>query len=200
MTTQKPALIIFIRNPERGKVKTRIAQSVGEEKAYQVYLSLLSHIRLLAEKVEGVECYLYYSHFIDEMDEWDSRVFNKRVQSSGDIGTKMDRAFGEVLNDHPAAVIVGSDIASLTTAIIQDAFLALHTKDYVLGPALDGGYYLLGMKTPSPHLFENMIWSTDEVFQMTSDRITQMGASLGIVDKLSDIDYWEDWEKYGWEI
>lgn len=196
----KPALIIFIRNPELGKVKTRIAKSVGDQKAYQVYLALLEHIRTVTQEVEGVERYLFYSHFIDTEDQWDERYFHKRIQCSGDIGDKMNDAFNQVLRKHSAAIIVGSDIASLRSNIIENAVAILHEKDYVLGPALDGGYYLLGMKKPSPFLFEQMIWSTDHVFEETTKRINKAAGSFELVDTLSDIDHWEDWQKYGWEL
>ncbi len=198
--TNKPALIIFIRNPEKGKVKTRIAKAVGDEKAFQIYLSLLEHIRSVSAKVEGVERYLFYSHFIDEQDEWDNDLYHKRLQEDGDIGKKMDTAFRRVLRHHSAAIVVGSDIASITTGIIRRAFQVLEEKDYVLGPALDGGYYLLGMKKNSPELFEKMPWSTSKVFAITQSRILQSNASLGLVDTLSDIDHWEDWKEYGWEL
>lgn len=198
--TSKPALIIFIRNPELGKVKTRIAKTVGDEKAFQVYLALLKHIRNITQDVKGVERYLFYTHFIDHADEWDEKYYHKRIQCDGDIGTKMNDAFERVLDKHQSAIIVGSDIASLTTAIIEKSIHVLKKNDYVLGPALDGGYYLLGMKKPSAFLFNDMIWSTNQVFNDTTRRIKKANASFGLVDTLSDIDHWEDWQKYGWEI
>ncbi len=198
--TSKPALIIFIRNPELGKVKTRIAKSVGDEKAYQVYLALLEHTRSVTQKVKGVERYLFYTHFIDQEDEWKDKDFHKCIQSSGDIGSKMSSAFEQVLKKHESAIIVGSDIASLTTGIIEKAVVVLKEKDYVIGPALDGGYYLLGMKRASSFLFRDMPWSTGQVCRETIDRIENTGTSIGLVDTLSDIDHWHDWQKYGWAL
>jgi rSAM/selenodomain-associated transferase 1 len=196
---EEEGLIIFIRNPEKGKVKTRLAAEVGEERALAIYQALLGHVRLVS-KAFSCRRLLYYSHFVDREDEWSSRFFSKRQQRGKDLGDRMNQAFIETLKEAERAVIIGSDCPLLSTVHLQEAFSRLSEKDYVVGPAEDGGYYLLGMKEPSSFLFENMKWSTPDVCRQTLDRIRQKGKSVHILPTLSDVDYASDWEKYGWDI
>ena len=193
------ALIIFIKNPELGKVKTRLAQSVGEAKALEIYRALLRHTRRVATRIEAGR-YLYYSRFIDESDDWPPELFHKKLQSGGDLGARMAGAFDQILESHEKAVIIGSDCAGLSPEIIRQAFDLLEEKDLVLGPASDGGYYLLGMKDFHPFLFDEMQWSTSTVMADTLRRAADRNLSHALLPELSDIDYREDWEKYGWEL
>lgn len=197
--TQKRALIIFIRNPELGKVKTRLAQSVGDQKALAIYMALLEHTRQIAEQV-GTDRLVFYSHFIDTNDQWSSEHFQKFLQVEGDLGSKIKAGFEQAFEQHEKVLIIGSDCASLSAPIIEEAFTALDQHAFVLGPALDGGYYLLGMKQYQPSLFEDMPWSTDQVAALSIEKMKQLGGSCHLLPPLSDIDYAEDWEKYGWEI
>ena len=199
MTKVKRALIIFVRNPEKGKVKTRLAKGVGEDKALAIYKALLTKTRTVAEGVDALRL-LFYSVQIRTDDSWPNDAFEKRQQEGEDLGARMAHAFDTALQEAESAIIVGSDIAQISTPIIENAFNLLEQKDYVLGPSIDGGYYLLGMKQPSPFLFQNMEWSTDQVSRTTQDRILERNCSLGFAPTLSDIDYAEDWEKYGWEV
>ncbi|MBV6656123.1 MAG: TIGR04282 family arsenosugar biosynthesis glycosyltransferase [Mameliella sp.] len=199
MTKVKRALIIFVRNPEKGKVKTRLAKGVGEDKALAIYKALLTKTRTVAEGVDALRL-LFYRVQIRTDDSWPNDAFEKRQQEGEDLGARMAHAFDIALQEAESAIIVGSDIAQISTPIIENAFNLLEEKDYVLGPSIDGGYYLLGMKQPSPFLFQNMEWSTDQVSRTTQDRILERNCSLGFAPTLSDIDYAEDWEKYGWEV
>lgn len=198
-TIRSRALIIFIRNPELGKVKTRLAKKLGDEKALQIYKALLQHTRQQVLDVDAGRL-LFYSEQIAQNDDWPTGQFEKHLQHDGDLGARMHYAFESALQTHRHAIIVGSDIAQLEASIINRAFDILQRKDYVIGPAIDGGYYLLGMKKSSPELFLDMEWSTPEVFQHTVERIEKYGGSWEAVDTLSDIDYAEDWERYGWEM
>ena len=195
----KRALIIFIRNPELGKVKTRLAQSLGDEKALAIYKSLLEHTRQIAEFVE-TDRLVFYSHFIDPADEWASVHFQKFLQSEGDLGSKIKQSFEKAFEQHQKVLIIGSDCASLTATLIEEAFEALDSHEFVLGPAIDGGYYLLGMRQFSPTLLDGIPWSTDRVATLTLEKMKELGGSCHLLVPLSDIDYAEDWEKYGWEI
>lgn len=195
----KEALIIFIRNPELGKVKTRLAQRLGDEKTLQIYEALLGHTRKIALRL-NVSRWLFYSHFIDSKDNWSNEAFTKRLQIEGDLGQKIRSGFEQAFQEHDKVLIIGSDCASLTAQIVQDGFDALDRDDFVLGPALDGGYYLLGMRQYTASLFEDIPWSTEEVAKLTLAKIEAMGASCHLLPALSDIDYAEDWEKYGWEL
>ncbi|MEQ8706513.1 MAG: TIGR04282 family arsenosugar biosynthesis glycosyltransferase [Phaeodactylibacter sp.] len=193
------ALIIFVRNPEKGKVKTRLAKTLGEDKALAIYEALLAKTRTVAEGVDALRL-LFYSVRVREDDRWPGSKFKKLQQQGADLGERMEQAFEVALQQAESAIIVGSDIAQIDTTIIEEAFETLRHHDYVLGPAVDGGYYLLGMKKTSPYLFRDMTWSTGEVGQITQDRIHAQGGSLGFAPALSDIDYAEDWEKFGWEV
>lgn len=193
------ALITFVKNPQKGKVKTRLAKTMGEDQALRIYRALLEHTRQICESTEAKR-YLYYSHFIDRKDKWSDEYFHKALQPEGDLGQRMTTAFREVLEQQDKVIIIGSDCASLRQEIIEQAFKLLETHDFVLGPALDGGYYLLGMKKLLPDIFENMPWSTEEVADITRQRIRSNGYSLAEVDTLSDIDYEADWAQYGWQL
>lgn len=193
------ALIIFIKNPEKGKVKTRLAATVGDDQALRIYLELLRHTRHTASQTKASR-FLYYSQHINEQDDWPNTGFHKRLQSGENLGRKMANAFREVLQHHSKAVIIGSDCASLNTAIVEEAFQLLDQYDFVMGPAMDGGYYLLGMRQFQAEVFEDIAWSTDQVGSDTLLKIDQLGKSYSLLPLLSDIDYEEDWEKYGWDI
>lgn len=183
-------LIIFIKNPEKGKVKTRLAASIGEDKALEAYRMMLRHTRETALAVDA-QRHLYYTAFVDRNDEWAPADFNKQLQSDGDLGQKMENAFAEVLPQGPA-VIIGSDCLDLAPAHLETAFQALETHDFVIGPAMDGGYYLLGMRSLTPALFRDKSWSTETVFPDTVADIHRMEKSLYLLPELSDVDYESD--------
>ncbi len=187
----KEVLLIFIKNPELGKAKTRIAKEVGDEKALSIYLELLEHTRNISRKLNA-DKWVCYSSFIDQEDEW-RPPFQKHLQGSGDLGQKMLQAFKEALSLYNKALIIGSDCADISTTIIEQAFEALNEVDVVIGPAEDGGYYLLGMKQLIPNLFEHKHWSTESVFADTMKDIERLALSHHLLPILSDIDYYEDY-------
>lgn len=193
------ALIIFIKNPAKGKVKTRLAATVGDDKALEIYLELLKHTRQIATQTKASR-FLYYSNKIVQQDEWSDQIFHKKLQTGEDLGLKMANAFREVLQDHSKAVIIGSDCASLDAGIVQKAFDLLDRHDFVMGPAVDGGYYLLGMRRFQPEVFQGIAWSTEDVGSATLLKIDELGKSYSLLPLLSDIDFEADWEKFGWEI
>jgi len=196
----QPAIITFIKNPELGKAKTRLAATVGDERALEIYKELLRHTRETVQQLSGVEAFLFYSKFIDESDDWSPDFFTKKLQPEGDLGTKMIAAFAEIFKTNQPVIIVGSDCASLTSEILENAVEILKEKDFVIGPAIDGGYYLLGMNSFQPSLFENIEWSTEQVFPQTVAKIEALKMNYGLLPALSDIDFEEDWKKWGWEF
>ncbi|NJL76489.1 MAG: glycosyltransferase [Saprospiraceae bacterium] len=193
------ALIIFIKNPILGKVKTRIAATVGDEMALKVYLALSNYTQTIALTITAARL-LYYDAFIPELDVWSATDFIKRLQQGDELGSKMHNAFVDALTHHRKAVIIGSDCATLETIHIQKAFEELEQHDVVIGPSTDGGYYLLGIKQVAGFLFENMVWSTETVLEETLKRVSQAGKSYYLLPELTDIDYWEDWERFGWKL
>jgi len=195
----KQALLTFIKNPEKGKVKTRLAKTVGEDKALAIYKSLLDHTRKIALTTVATR-FLFYSQHISTIDNWLTKDFIKLVQANGGLGFKMQEAFRHAFQTHQKVVIIGSDCASLTPSIVEEAFQQLDQHDFVIGPALDGGYYLLGMNAFYPAVFKGIIWSTETVLEETQKRILSLQKTSYLLPALSDIDYEEDWEKYGWEV
>ena len=193
------AIIIFIKNIEKGKVKTRLAATVGDDQALKIYEALLKHTQKVVRAVDA-ERFLFYSSFVEKEDEWSADFFNKKVQSQGDLGSRMSDAFQHVLEKNGKAIIVGSDCASLTPEIIKAALDKLDEYPFVIGPTFDGGYYLLGMNSFEPSVFENIEWSTEIVFPKTLLRMADLGKRCYFMPQLSDIDYEEDWEKYGWDL
>jgi hypothetical protein len=188
--TSKKALIIFTRNPELGKCKTRLAQAIGDEAALKIYKHLLQHTAKITEKVIADKV-VFYSEHIYKNDFWDDNIFIKKLQQGTDLGVKMKNAFTDLFQSgYEKIIIVGSDILDLTSAHISEAFLKLDTHDVVLGPALDGGYYLLGMKQLHPCIFENKAWGTDTVLENTLTDIQQLNVFL--LEELNDIDTFED--------
>ncbi len=195
MMQDKRALLLFVRNPEKGKVKTRLAQDLGEDKALEIYLELLEITRKAAIAAQA-DRLLFYTNFIPKNDAWSEDLFQKRLQADGDLGARMEAAFEEALYSRNKAVIIGSDCPELTAEIIEEAFVLLETNDAVLGPANDGGYYLLGLKKVIPEVFRDMIWSTESVLSETLARLDAAGKNYALLPELSDVDHAVDWERY----
>jgi len=185
-------LIIFIKNPELGKAKTRIAKTTGDEKALSIYKELLQHTR---ETVQKVDCQrqLFYSAFIDNDDPWSNTDFNKQLQINGGLGEKMQAAFQLVHREGDRTLVIGSDCGELTPQIIDQAFEALRTHDVVLGPTFDGGYYMLGMRDLQLDLFQDIDWSTEKVYSQTIQNIKAANATYFELPRLHDIDFEEDY-------
>lgn len=192
-------LLIFIKNPQLGKVKTRIAATAGTTRALDIYLQLLNHTREVSLGVEAHR-HLFYSDFVEKQDNWSSTDFQKFVQQGTDLGERMKNAFEQAFAmGAKKVVIIGSDCALLTSALVDVAFQQLEEVSFVIGPALDGGYYLLGMNTFMPEVFDRIEWSTEQVFLQTQERIQTLQKSYHLLPALPDIDYESDWEQYGFD-
>lgn len=190
----KNALIIFTRNPELGKCKTRLAKSVGDEAALNIYKYLLQHTANVSKKVDA-ERFVFYSEAIQHHDIWDNNHFNKKLQKGNDLGERMQNAFKDLLNlGYKNVLIIGSDLLDLNETIIESAFKKLDTNNVVIGPAEDGGYYLLGMKTLHKSIFTNKKWGTETVLEETKNDLKDQ--NLYVLQILNDIDYVEDLKPY----
>ena len=189
----KEAIIIFVRNPELGKVKTRVAATVGDEAALQIYKQLLLHTMEVADK-KYADKFVFYHEQIEPDDIWNKKGFHKKLQSGSNLGEKMKNAFTFVFSEgYNKVIIIGSDCLQLNTDIVHEAFAALDQKDTVIGPAKDGGYYLLGMKENHGFLFDNKTWSTESVFDESMKDMQQHHLSTGLLPLLSDVDTEADW-------
>jgi len=188
MSKHKRLLIVFYRNPELGKVKSRLAATVGEERALALYLFMADHARKISVTVP-VDRVVYYSEYIDSEDHWLNSDFQKRLQHGADLGEKMRYAFEESFNSgYESVCIIGTDCLELTANILVDAFESLMHHDSVIGPAADGGYYLLGMNRFIPEVFENKRWSTSSVCNDTFDDLKRLHYSYHLLPTLHDID------------
>lgn len=192
----KKALLLFTKNPELGKCKTRLAKTIGDVKALEIYIKLLEHTREIVIPVD-VDKFVFYSETIEREDDWDNAVFQKRVQNGDDLGQKMQNAFRELFQlNYDSVCIIGSDCYELNSETINQSFIALESKDVVIGPTYDGGYYLLGMKKLHAALFENKNWSTETVYSDTITDFEQLGLSYSNLVKLTDIDEEKDLPKH----
>lgn len=182
-----------------GRVKTRLARTIGDQNALQIYLELQ---RITQKNVEilggGIFRQLFYTDFINFDDNFDNALYEKYVQRGDDLGERMYNAFQQIFENDPdgTALIIGSDCPDLTTEIVETAFQNLKTHDFTLGRAEDGGYYLLGMTSAAfltaKNLFFDMIWSVDSVADQTLTRIYEAQKTVALLPTLSDVDEEKD--------
>jgi len=186
----KNLLLIFTRNPELGKCKTRLAVNVGDQIALDIYKFLLNHTVSITKNLSATKT-VYYSENVWENDIWDSTIFLKKLQNGSDLGYRMQQAFQEGFEDgFEKIIIIGSDLFDLSENDIENAFSALNDAEFVLGPAEDGGYYLLGMKYLEPNVFKNKAWGTNTVLQ---DTLTDLkNKKTTFLERRNDIDIYDD--------
>jgi hypothetical protein len=184
-------LLIFVKNLMAGHVKTRLADTLGNDAAINIYKQLVinTHDAIYSSPVEKI---VFYSNFIED-DIWEKDLFQKKIQKGNDLGERMKNAFKSLFSvGHKKIVIIGTDCPGINKNILEKAFLNLNSFDVVIGPATDGGYYLLGMKEAHPFLFKNIEWSTDVVLQQTIHLCNQNQLSYFLLPELCDIDEEKD--------
>lgn len=185
-------IIIFTRNPELGKVKTRLATTVGDEAALNIYKFLLAHTEKTIREINCDKA-VYYSEMVRYEDIWDNANYQKFVQQGNDLGIRMQNAFQSAFNNnYKKVLIIGSDLPDLSAELITNAINKLDDYDVVIGPANDGGYYLLGLKSLPFNIFENKIWGSSSVLNKTLDNLEN--ESVFLLEELNDIDTFEDME------
>jgi len=185
---EKPLLLVFVKNPVLGRVKTRLARTIGDAKALWVYEKLLERTRLAAVGLD-VRKWVCYSDFVPAADPWLEGGFWAHQQAGADLGDRMFNAFHRGFTEgHCPVVIIGSDCPDLTTDLLAEAFRQLQTNPFVIGPAADGGYYLLGMTNPRESLFRQKTWSTAAVLPETLADLHQSGTPYHLLPVLSDVD------------
>ncbi len=188
-------LIILSKNPEAGMVKTRLAKSIGDEKALEIYEILRQHTALVAEKVDANRV-VFYSRFIPSSDLFFNDNFSSRLQDGNDLGERMLHAIKSGFESgFHHVVLIGTDCYELNPTILEDAFSLLERADAVIGPAKDGGFYLIGMKRVIPELFLDRQWSTPDVLRDTLAILKQLDTTCELLVELSDIDTFDDLKK-----
>lgn len=190
----KNALIVFVKNPESGKVKTRLALGSSNKQALEIYLQLLNHTLNESKQLSNCEKYVFYSDKIESNDEWAKNGFIQVLQKGNDLGERMKNAFQHLFSKgHQNCIIIGSDCPQINTEILDIAFNKMKDHDAVIGPANDGGYYLLGIKNLFEQVFENKAWSSTSVFLETMKDFKDLSLNTYILPELIDIDTIEDY-------
>ncbi|MDE0536242.1 TIGR04282 family arsenosugar biosynthesis glycosyltransferase [Tenacibaculum sp. L6] len=186
----KNLLLIFTRNPELGKVKTRLAKTIGDEAALDIYKFLLEHTKQVTQNLSCNKA-VYYSVKVRENDIWDTSVYQKHLQDGNDLGIRMHNAFQQAFSTgYKKVVIIGSDLPELTSEHINVAYEKLNSNDVVMGPAEDGGYYLLGMKKLHANIFQHKDWGTSTVRKDTLNDL--QNESVFLLETLNDVDVFDD--------
>jgi uncharacterized protein len=190
------SLIIFVKYPERGKVKSRLSAALDEETICELYKCFVEDL-LQTVRECGFQPIVAFcpADAKDSIMTWLGKECSYVSQSGKDLGERMKNAFlGVFAQGYSQAVLIGSDIPDLSGEVIKDALAALRTHDAVIGPALDGGYYLIGFARDAfvPRLFDDVPWSTDEVFARTMDIFKEEGHEVCLMPSGRDIDRPED--------
>ena len=200
--TDIQALAIFCKTPERGFVKTRLAASVGNQKALEIYLDLLRitdqetkpfsssrHLFLVSALEDSIE---QMQSTLQQQDLFIDPKINFAIQQGEDLGQRMFAAFKNLFKNHRSVVLIGCDLPDLTSALISKAFDALQSNDLVIGPSFDGGYYLIGLKKEIPDLFKEISWSSEKVLKQTLETAERLSLKVQLLEKLRDIDTVDD--------
>ncbi|WP_425076814.1 TIGR04282 family arsenosugar biosynthesis glycosyltransferase [Psychroserpens sp. S379A] len=185
----KDLVIVFVKNIKLGKVKTRLAKTIGNQAAFEVYKELVT-ITELATKALDVPLHIYFSDKVIDT-KWETAY--KTVQKGSDLGERMKNAFTNGFKKgFERIVLIGSDLPDINATHIQNGLNALNHSEVVFGPAEDGGYYLVGMSKMNPQIFENKPWSQSNLLEKTLHELDQLNLSVSILDMLNDIDTYED--------
>lgn len=189
-TKNSNCLIIFTRNPELGKGKRRLAATVGDPAAFEIYKFLLAHTREITKDLNATK-QVWYSEEVQKNDDWDTAIYDKYAQEGEDLGLRMKIAFLEAFKTHDHVIIIGSDMYDMNQADLENAFEQLKSHDAVIGPAEDGGYYLLGFtKKLVAGVFENKEWGTERVLEKTLNDLKNVNCA--VLEERNDVDYYED--------
>ncbi|WP_421875908.1 TIGR04282 family arsenosugar biosynthesis glycosyltransferase [Marinoscillum sp.] len=190
--TKKDLLIVFVKNLIPGHVKTRLAKDIGIDGALDVYKYLIEHTYEVTKELDCSKA-VFYSEYVEIEDIWDTDEYKLLVQKGPDLGDRMLNAFKYAFDKGcEKAVIIGTDCWELSDEVVQEAFDKLDDHDVVIGPATDGGYYLIGMNKLYPGLFHDKKYSHDNVLKDVLTEIGQMDAEFHLLPELSDIDTFQD--------
>ena len=193
-------LLFFIKNPEKGNVKTRLASAMGDEKAVKLYKRFL--LEMLSTLNRGTFLFylcFYPDHSLKDLKRWLGDHYLYTPQYGENLGEKMKNGFVEAFAmSFKRVVLIGSDIPDLPLEFIEEAFTSLNEKDAVIGPSIDGGYYLIGFrdKSFSPQVFEGVPWGQETVFKKTMKLLEREGKTVHTLQPLRDIDTIKDLQNY----
>lgn len=190
-------LMLFTRYPEAGSTKTRLIPHLGAARAAELQRWMTAAMaREMAALGLEIDRQIHFSGgTLPQMQAWLGETFTYRPQCSGGLGQRLHQAFAANFQaGKGAAVAIGADCPELSIRHFEQAFRLLKAHDVVLGPAADGGYYLIGLRCPQAQLFETMPWGTGEVFARTVAIATHLNLSIATLEELRDVDRPEDLE------
>lgn len=186
----KQLLIVFVKNSLIGKVKTRLAKSIGDAGALKVYEELVDITENETNRLEGTDIHIYFSDQIID-SKWQGKT--KFLQEGEDLGKRMQNAFQNGFDRGYEKIIgIGSDLPDLNADVMNEGLAALTDSETVFGPSDDGGYYLIGMQKMVNNIFEQKPWSTDQLLGVTLSELGRKAISFRLLATLNDIDTIED--------
>lgn len=195
----RAAILFFVKYPEPGTVKTRLAAVLGAERAADIYRQLVRAVILQLPSATNLIVCFDPPERAPEIAAWlqfpaGERVVSFVPQARGNLGARLEHAFAHAFaQGYERVLVVGSDCVEINPPLFTEAWQSLESHDVVVGPSHDGGYYLLGLKQPSPALFRGVSWSTDAVLAQTRARAATAGWRLHELVRLHDVDEPEDW-------
>ncbi len=196
MPSKKTLLIVFVKAPRLGFVKTRLAQSLGDEEALKAFRWMVEKLLKNLEGWRDLQLRFAPSEAEEEIRPWLQPQWQASPQSEGGLGERLIDAFEDGFRlGAEEVIIIGSDCPHIQQEDIAAASVSLDHHDLVLGPSTDGGYWLVGLKQSRPELFEDINWSTETVLKETLGKAEQAGLSVELLRELEDIDTAEEWER-----
>ncbi|MDN3666282.1 TIGR04282 family arsenosugar biosynthesis glycosyltransferase [Algibacter miyuki] len=185
----KNLIIVFVKNIALGKVKTRLAKTIGNQGAFDVYSELVKVTQTAVQNTK-TDKHIYFSETV-ESNTWES--YFKTTQNGEDLGQRMKNAFIDGFNKgYERIVLIGSDLPDIDAIHLESGLKALQTNNVVFGPALDGGYYLVGLSKLNTAIFDNKPWSQPNLLDTTLQELDENNVSYTLLEPLNDIDTFED--------
>jgi hypothetical protein len=191
--TKEGAIVIFAKAPDVDTVKTRLKSALSDDERLRLYISLMENAIGAAKAVTTAAAFI--ACWPPDGAKWFADRYALPVfpQEGEDLGSRMSNAIERALAmGYGKVVIAGTDVPDMTCEVLRAAFSALDKRDIVIGPAVDGGYYLIGLKRLCRRVFEDIEWSGETVLSRTLERAKEAGLSVGLLVTLSDIDRPED--------
>ena len=186
---RKKLLIIFVKNIKLGKVKTRLAKTIGDESAFEVYKELVNITENETTNLT-IDKRIYFSDAVVET-KWQNDF--KTIQYGIDLGERMQNAFADGFNlGYEDIILIGSDLPDISKIIIESGFKALKINEVVFGPAEDGGYYLIGMSKLHSFVFDDKPWSQSHLLDVSLNELNKNNVGFSLLEILNDIDTYED--------
>lgn len=193
-----PTLLVLLKYPSPGQVKTRLAESIGTELAAALYRDWIGSVLKIVQPLRKQFRVVGYfdGAFRSDFQSWESMAGKWWPQPAGGLGDKLEAGFARAFLDDQLVAAIGTDCLDLDAALIRRAFVLLESHDVVFGPALDGGYYLVGTRRNLPSFFAGVSWSSHCTLQSHRAVCRQNGWSVAMLPTLRDIDTWEDWQAH----